>query len=82
MNAFDGIITTSKKMQAIFRYAEAVAGTGQPILITGETGVGKELIARAVHKIGRPSGTFVPVNVAGLDDIVFSDTLFGHRKGA
>lgn len=81
-NAFKGIVTTSKKMQAIFRYAEAVAGTGQPILITGETGVGKELIARAVHKIGRPSGAFVPVNVAGLDDMVFSDTLFGHRKGA
>lgn len=81
-NAFAGIVTTSKKMHAIFRYAEAVAATGQPILITGETGVGKELIARAVHKIGRPSGTFVPVNVAGLDDIVFSDTLFGHRKGA
>lgn len=81
-NAFTGIVTTSKKMEAIFRYAEAVASTGQPILITGETGVGKELIAKAVHKIGRPSGTFVPVNVAGLDDIVFSDTLFGHHKGA
>jgi DNA-binding NtrC family response regulator len=81
-NAFSGIVTTSKKMEAIFRYTEAVAGTGQPILITGETGVGKELIAKAVHKIGSPSGTFVPVNVAGLDDIVFSDTLFGHRKGA
>lgn len=81
-NAFAGIITRSKKMEAIFRYTEAVAGTGQPILITGETGVGKELIAKAVHKIGRPAGTFVPVNVAGLDDMVFSDTLFGHRKGA
>lgn len=81
-NAFSGIITTSKKMESIFRYVEAVASTGQPILITGETGVGKELIAKAVHKIGRPAGTFVPVNVAGLDDIVFSDTLFGHRKGA
>lgn len=81
-NAFDGIITCSKKMEGIFRYTEAVAGTGQPILITGETGVGKELIAKAVHKIGRPAGTFVPVNVAGLDDMVFSDTLFGHRKGA
>lgn len=81
-NAFSRIVTTSKKMQGIFHYAEAVAGTGQPILITGETGVGKELIARAVHKIGRPSGAFVPINVAGLDDMVFSDTLFGHRKGA
>lgn len=81
-NAFSGIVTTSKKMLAIFRYAEAVACSGQPILITGETGVGKELVARAVHKIGRPSGTFVPVNVAGLDDMVFSDSLFGHRKGA
>jgi transcriptional regulator with PAS, ATPase and Fis domain len=44
--------------------------------------VGKELLARAIHAISRPGGPFVAVNVAGLDDIVFSDTLFGHSKGA
>ena len=51
-------------------------------MITGETGVGKELIARALHTLSTRAGAFVPVNVAGLDDNVFSDTLFGHRKGA
>jgi len=50
--------------------------------ITGETGVGKELFARAIHLASRRQGSFVPVNVAGLDDTIFSDTLFGHLKGA
>jgi transcriptional regulator with PAS, ATPase and Fis domain len=44
--------------------------------------VGKELIARAVHEVSGLRGSFVPVNVAGLDDTMFTDTLFGHRKGA
>ncbi len=80
--AFSALLTQSRKMRAIFLYVEAVAQTGQAILITGETGVGKELIARAVHEASRCKGPFVPVNVAGLDDSMFSDTLFGHRKGA
>lgn len=79
---FSRILTQSSKMQAVFRYCEAVAGGGYPILITGETGVGKELIAEAIHKISGLSGELVAVNVAGLDDNVFSDTLFGHVKGA
>jgi DNA-binding NtrC family response regulator len=54
----------------------------QPVLITGETGVGKELVAKAIHQLSQRNGAFVPVNVAGLDDNVFADTLFGHRKGA
>jgi DNA-binding NtrC family response regulator len=61
---------------------EAVAASPRPLLITGETGVGKELVARAVHALSGRKGNFVPVNVAGLDDHVFADTLFGHRKGA
>lgn len=81
-DAFSSIITNSQKMKAVFQYVEVVAGSQQPVLITGETGVGKELIARAVHKISECKGVFVAVNVAGLDDNIFSDTLFGHKKGA
>lgn len=80
--AFSPIITRSPKMQSIFRYVEAVAASREPILITGETGVGKGLIAKAVHRISERQGEIVSVNVAGLDDAMFSDTLFGHKKGA
>ncbi len=80
--AFSGIVTSNKTMRAAFQYIEAVAKSTQPILITGESGVGKELIARAVHTLSRSRGPLVPVNVAGLDDNVFTDTLFGHTKGA
>lgn len=48
----------------------------------GETGVGKELAAETIHKVSGRSGRFVPVNVAGLDENMFSDTLFGHKRGA
>ncbi|MBN1780377.1 sigma-54-dependent Fis family transcriptional regulator [bacterium] len=80
--AFTHIITQSPSMKSIFQYIEAVAPTPLPILITGETGTGKELIARAVHTLSSRPGEFVAVNVAGVDDQLFSDTLFGHRKGA
>lgn len=79
---FDEIITRNGKMLALFKYLEAVAPGSEPILITGECGTGKELIARAAHRLGRPKGPFVPVNVAGLDDQMFADTLFGHVRGA
>ena len=69
-------------MQSIFRYVGAIADSTEPVLITGETGVGKGLIAEAIHRISRRKGELVSVNVAGLDDAMFSDTLFGHRKGA
>jgi DNA-binding NtrC family response regulator len=80
--AFEPIVTRSPKMLSLFRYIEAVAKTDCPILITGETGVGKELIARAIHDVSDCCGNFIAVNVAGLDDNIFSDTLFGHVKGA
>jgi DNA-binding NtrC family response regulator len=79
---FGSIVTGNKNMRAIFQYLEVVAGTRQPIMITGETGTGKELIARAVHDLSGCSGEYVALNAAGLDDNMFSDTLFGHRKGA
>jgi PAS domain S-box-containing protein len=80
--AFSFIITKSRKMAAVFQYIEAVASYLKPIFITGETGVGKELIAGAVHGVSGLKGPFIEVNVAGLDDTMFSDTLFGHSKGA
>lgn len=80
--AFSSIVTVSRKMRSLFQYLEAVAGSGEPVLITGETGTGKELLAESVHRLSGRSGEFVPVNVAGLDDALLSDTLFGHRKGA
>jgi DNA-binding NtrC family response regulator len=69
-------------MFAIFRYLEAIARSPQPVLITGETGTGKELVARALHQLSARPGELVSVNVAGLDDTMFSDTLFGHTRGA
>ena len=69
-------------MFAIFRYLEAIAPSPQPVLITGETGTGKELVAQALHRLSARPGEFVAVNVAGLDDAMFSDTLFGHTRGA
>ncbi|MDP6491437.1 MAG: sigma-54 dependent transcriptional regulator [Kiritimatiellia bacterium] len=81
-DAFSDIVTSDAGMRSLFQYIEAIAGTPQPILVTGETGVGKELIARAIHQSSGRTGEFIPVNIAGLDDNVFSDTLFGHVKGA
>jgi DNA-binding NtrC family response regulator len=80
--AFSEIITISTSMRSIFQYIEAIANSPRPVLITGETGVGKELVAKAVHALSNRAGDFIPVNVAGLDDHVFADTLFGHKKGA
>jgi DNA-binding NtrC family response regulator len=80
--AFAEIVTNNKAMRAAFHYIEVIAATRQPVLISGETGVGKELIARAVHNLSGCKGEFVSVNVAGLDDNLFTDTLFGHKKGA
>jgi len=80
--AFSEIVTRSAGMRSIFQYIEAIAESPRPVIITGETGVGKELIAKAVHLLSRRKGAFVAVNVAGLDDNIFADTLFGHKKGA
>jgi len=80
--AFSKLVTTSDSMLAIFQYVEAVAGTNRPVLIMGESGTGKELLARAIHESSGRGGAMVTVNAAGLDDALFSDTLFGHKKGA
>ena len=80
--AFAEIVSVNARMRALFRYVEAVSASSEPLLITGESGVGKELFARASHRLNRPEKPWVAVNVAGLDDQMFSDTLFGHVRGA
>lgn len=79
---FSEFITCSPKMFDIFKYLTAVAGSSQSVLITGESGVGKGVIAKVFAKVSRPDKSFVFLNVAGLDIQMFSDTLFGHVKGA
>ncbi len=81
-SAFSGIVTQNAVMVEIFQYVEAIAESSQPTLILGETGSGKELLAKAVHEVSGVHGEFVAVDVSGLDDTLFSDTLFGHSKGA
>ncbi|MBU4054947.1 MAG: sigma-54 dependent transcriptional regulator [Proteobacteria bacterium] len=80
--AFHEMVTNNKTMLSLFQYTESIAVSPQPVLITGETGVGKELMARAIHTLSGRTGEFVCVNAAGIDDNVFADTLFGHVKGA
>ncbi len=79
---FSDIVTRDPAMYSIFRQVESIAVTGQSVLITGETGVGKEKIAEAIHRLSGRSGAFVSINIASADDQLFSDTLFGHEKGA
>ncbi|MBT3273082.1 MAG: sigma-54-dependent Fis family transcriptional regulator [Spirochaetales bacterium] len=79
---FRSIITDSYKMKSIFRFIEAIAPTRETVLITGETGTGKELFAESIHNASDRAGGLVKVNTAGLDETMFTDTLFGHTKGA
>lgn len=81
-DVFSDIKTQNRAMLGLFQYAESIAKSPQPVLITGETGVGKELMARAIHKLSRRKGALITTNAAGIDDNAFSDTLFGHINGA
>ncbi len=80
---FEEIVGTSTALQAVLSRIAKVAPTDSTVFITGETGTGKELIARAVHKRSRRSGrAFVSVNCAALAPSLVSSELFGHEKGA
>ena len=80
---FEEIVGTSKPLKAVLSRIAKVAPTDSTVFITGETGTGKELIARAVHKRSPRSGrTFVSVNCAALSPSLISSELFGHEKGA
>jgi len=80
---FEEIVGTSSSLRAVLSRIAKVAPTGSTVLITGETGTGKELIARAVHKRSQRSARpFVSVNCAALPPTLVSSELFGHEKGA
>ncbi len=81
-DAFKSIITQNQRMTSIFVFIESIAPTAETVLIRGETGTGKELIAEAIHAVSNRKGPLVKVNTAGLDEAMFADTLFGHAKGA
>ena len=80
---FEEIIGTSKPLKALLSQTAKVARTSATVLITGETGTGKELIARAIHKRSeRSSQAFISVNCAAFAPALISSELFGHEKGA
>ncbi len=80
---FEEIVGASKPLKIVLSRIAKVASTDSTVIITGETGTGKELIARAVHKRSQRSGrAFVSVNCAALAPTLISSELFGHEKGA
>jgi len=80
---FHNIIGKSEKILEIFEIIEKVARTDSTILITGETGTGKELIARAIHKCSpRKDRPFVPINCAAIPEQLLESEFFGYEKGA
>jgi PAS domain S-box-containing protein len=80
---FEEIVGTSRSLKAVLSRIAKVAPTDSTVLITGETGTGKELVARAVHKRSqRSGGPFVSVNCAALPPTLVFSELFGHEKGA
>src|SRR5689334_6268747 len=81
--AFSNIIGKSKNMRELFELIEAVAASDANILFQGENGVGKELIANAIHvRSGRAKGPFIKINCAALPKDLIESELFGYKKGA
>lgn len=83
LSMFEEIVGSCKPMQQVLRYVEKVAPSDSTVLILGETGTGKELIARALHRRSRRANkAFVKVNCAAIPESLIASELFGHEKGA
>lgn len=81
--SFAGIIAKSPRMRQIFELIDRVSDTDSTVFITGETGVGKELVAKAIHYVGpRKNRPFVAINCGALTETLLESELFGHEKGA
>ena len=78
----ESIIVKSEKMVELYRKVEKVAQSNISVLILGETGTGKELIARALHKFSERSGEFIALNCSAIPENLLESELFGHEKGA
>ncbi len=82
-DALDGLVGQSRAMQQIRQLVRTAARTEAHVLIEGETGTGKEVVARAVHALGaRARGPFVPINCAAIPETLAESELFGHARGA
>ena len=80
---FQDLVGKSQAMRVVYQQIEDVAPLDVPVLITGDTGTGKELVARAIHSLSpRHAKPFVAINCAGLTETLLGSQLFGHKKGA
>ncbi len=80
---FENLVGCSQAMEHLFAMIQDVAGSESPVLITGETGTGKELVAKAIHaKSSRHNGPFIAINCGGFPEHLLESELFGHERGA
>lgn len=79
---FEAIVAESEEMKSILQLISKVAKSDSPIMLQGESGTGKELLARAIHRFGRPDGPFIPINCSALPETLLESELFGYMRGA
>ncbi|MBU6283619.1 sigma 54-interacting transcriptional regulator, partial [bacterium] len=81
--SFEGFLGESPAMQQVYSIIDRIAGSSVDVLVTGETGTGKELVARAIHtRSRRATGPFVPIDCGAIPDALMESELFGHERGA